>query len=114
MQGLMLSSHGYSGAPPPGTQLIPGPYGYQLVGMPSFQAAGPASLQGLDTAASSGPGLLEETGAAGGGASSSSAAVVGPLPPPLTTATVSSTVSNNNNNNNIHTTHQHADKGQAN
>ena len=113
MQGLMLSSHGYSGAPPPGTQLIPGPYGYQLVGMPSFQAAGPASLQGLDTAASSGPGLLEETGAAGGGASSSSAAVVGPLPPPLTTATVSSTVSNNNNNN-IHTTHQHADKNQAN
>jgi len=43
MQGLALApgAQGYNGAPPPGTQFIQGPLGYQMVCAPSFLGSGP-------------------------------------------------------------------------
>jgi hypothetical protein len=112
----MLSTPGYSGAPPPGSlpsgaQVIHGPYGYQIVGVPSFQAA--ASLSGLDSVPSSGGGpaggpaqQADESSAAGSGVMAAQAG-----PPPTALATTVNTISNNNN---ISNSHQHVDKGQAN
>lgn len=127
MQGLMLSGHGgYSGAPPapgglpPGAQIIPGPYGYQILGLPSFQTAGPASLPpGLDgTSAAAGGGLMEESNAAPGGGPPPPTSQPLPPPPPAhaaaaaaapAAAAVSSSTSSTATSG-----HQQADKGQAN
>lgn len=54
MQGLVLSNPqgGYTGAPPnlpPGANVFPNPYGYQILGMQSFPGSGPASLTPLET-----------------------------------------------------------------
>ena len=118
----MLSAPGYSGAPPsgslhPGAQLIHGPYGYQIVGLPSFQAApgGQPSLTGLDSAPSgggtAGSGQSDEGSAAGGGGGGNAAG--GPQPPPPIVPATVNTISNNNNNNIISSSHlQHAEKGQ--
>ena len=53
MQGLALAGpQGYNGGPPPGTQIIQGPLGYQMVVGPSFLGSGhgpgPTSLPPMD------------------------------------------------------------------
>ena len=51
MQGLALTGggggpQGYNGGPPPGTQIIQGPLGYQMVCGPSFMGGGSAQTPG--------------------------------------------------------------------
>lgn len=139
MQGLMLSASGYGGGGggggvpppqgslPPGAQLIHGPYGYQILGLPAtsspFQQAAAAGSQqasllpSIDTAAGGGGGPAGLTGPVSEENSTVAvvAAAAGPPPPPLVAAVNTVNLSNNNNNNSNSTSHQqHADKGQTN